>query len=79
MHFEDQPQDAEYRTRVRAWLEASAPRKTRSDETWGLHLPEDDRVAAAREWQRRKFDAGFGAIAFPRKYGGAGGRSESVV
>ena len=80
MHFEDQPQDAEYRARVRAWLEANAARKTRPDETWGLHLPEDDRVAAAREWQRRKFDAGFGAIAFPRKYGGAGGRAyESVI
>ena len=80
MHFEDQPQDAEYRARVRAWLEANASRKTRPDETWGLHLPEDDRVAAAREWQRRKFDAGFGAIAFPRKYGGAGGRAyESVI
>ncbi|MEY4377424.1 MAG: hypothetical protein RJB26_1974 [Pseudomonadota bacterium] len=80
MHFEDQPQDAEYRARVRAWLEANATRKARPDETWGLHLAEDDRVAAAREWQRRKFDAGFGAIAFPRKYGGAGGRAyESVI
>ncbi|MFM7066673.1 MAG: acyl-CoA dehydrogenase family protein [Gammaproteobacteria bacterium] len=80
MHFEDRPEDAAYRAQVRAWLEANAPRKSRPDETWGVHLGEDERVAAAREWQRRKFDAGYGAIAFPRKYGGAGGRAyESVI
>ena len=80
MHFEDRPEDAAYRAAARAWLEANAPRKTRPDETWGVSLSEDERVAAAREWQKRKFDAGYGAIAFPRKYGGAGGRAyESVI
>jgi alkylation response protein AidB-like acyl-CoA dehydrogenase len=80
MHFEDLPEDAAYRARVREWLSANAPRKSRPDETWGVNLTEEERVVAAREWQKRKFDAGFGAIAFPRKYGGAGGRAyESVI
>lgn len=80
MHFEDRPEDAAYRAAARAWLEANATRKSRPDETWGIHLSEDERVTAARAWQQRKFEAGYGAIAFPRKYGGAGGRAyESVI
>jgi len=68
-----------------AWLAANAePRPRRTQVRWGdgsdrVALfrdtsPDEERaqVEAARAWQRRKFDAGYGAISWPVRYGGAG-------
>ena len=77
MHFDDLPQDAEYRAGARAWLAANATAKQRSDEAWGAGLAEHEAFAAAQAWQAKKFDAGYGAISFPKAVGGAGGRAKS--
>jgi alkylation response protein AidB-like acyl-CoA dehydrogenase len=77
-----------FRAEARAWLERHAERKAVSehgdDRPWGSGSdsvavfptcsPEDERVRvkAASEWQRLKFDAGYGALAWPEEYGGAG-------
>ena len=77
-----------FRAEARAWLERHAEPKVVSepdeDRAWGhgsesvavfpTCSPEDerDRVKAASEWQRLKFDAGYGALTWPEEYGGAG-------
>ena len=73
-----------------AWLEANARRKPAPAEfAWGrgpdaLRLigrtdddhDEDAELAAARQWRRKVFDAGFGWLGGPREYGGAGRHPE---
>lgn len=73
------PED--FRARVRAWLEAHAPRKGEPGDFSSAHLisaptPEEyerkegEALAVTKEWQRRLFDAGFAGLAWPREYGG---------
>ncbi|MFG2524950.1 acyl-CoA dehydrogenase family protein [Streptomyces sp. NPDC048527] len=75
----------EYLDEARAWLAANvAPRPQRGELAWGVgsdrvslfrdYSPEEERahVEQVRAWQRKKFDAGYGAIAWPVEYGGAG-------
>ncbi|MFI6284198.1 acyl-CoA dehydrogenase family protein [Streptomyces sp. NPDC051018] len=68
-----------------AWLRAHAePRGASRELEWGRGpdgvflfrdtSPEEERagIEALKEWQRAKFDAGYGAISRPAEYGGAG-------
>src|SRR3954447_2007143 len=72
-----------------AFLEANAERRAAANEkvTWGEGPEvarmggredgeEDDRLAAARAWRARVFDAGFGWLGGPVEYGGAGRNPE---
>src|SRR5258708_36765989 len=72
-----------FRARVRAWLDANAPRKGDPGDFSAAHLvsastPEDYRrreheaLAVTMGWQRRLFAAGFAGRAWPRQDGGAG-------
>lgn len=69
MDFDDSPEEAEYRARVRRWLDANVP--ARISIIHGQEVPES--IAAARAWQARKAEAGYACIAWPRQWGGAGG------
>ena len=77
----------EFRKQARRWLEANAtPKRAKVAERfqWGAgsdnvsvfhalpHEQEAALVMRGREWQRKKFDAGYGAIAWPEEFGGAG-------
>src|SRR5215217_2542269 len=62
----DTPELAEYRAKVRAWLEEhkhEAP-ASRGDD--------DATVAARRRWQRRLAEGELAAVTWPAEYGGAG-------
>ena len=72
-----------FRARVRAWLEANAPRKGEPGDFSAAHLvsartPEEYRrreheaLAVTVAWQRRLFHAGFAGRSWPPEYGGAG-------
>ena len=67
MDLKDTPELAEYRGRVRAWLDehkAEAPaRRGREDM---------DSVTAHREWQGKLAGAGLAAVTWPAEYGGQG-------
>ncbi len=74
MDFNDTPEEAAFRTEARAWLDANAQRKQPGD-------PEPDRVSEfiddamlrdAKEWQRKKTDAGWACLRWPEEYGGRG-------
>lgn len=73
MDFQDTEEEATFRRECRAWLETNAPRKHRPDEVFGLDLSPAACMQAAREWQGRKAVAGFGAITWPKAFGGRGG------
>ena len=61
--------EAAYRAEAQAWLKANAAEYTEPPATaWS----EDELVARAKAWQRKKAAAGYGAIAAPKSIGGAG-------
>ncbi|HEY5856324.1 MAG TPA: acyl-CoA dehydrogenase family protein [Aldersonia sp.] len=86
------PSIESFRADARAWLAANvAPRPRRTEIRWGAGSDrvslfrdtsaEEERaqLEAVRAWQRKKFDAGFGAISWPAEYGGAGMAPEYEV
>lgn len=79
MDFDDTPQEAAFRSRVRSWLATNAPRRTRSaalaHETKDLGAG----LTHARDWQAKKAAAGFAGITMPREYGGLGGTPMQAV
>ncbi len=74
MDFEDTPEEAAFRAKVRRWLEENAPHgKNESDgDELGDRLTRDA-LSAAREWQAKKAKAGFARITWPKEVGGYGG------
>jgi alkylation response protein AidB-like acyl-CoA dehydrogenase len=76
MDLNDTPEQAEYRARVRSWLEEhadEAPKITRDDIS-------PDVIASRRAWQRKLAEGGFVGITWPQEYGGQGlGPIEQVI
>jgi alkylation response protein AidB-like acyl-CoA dehydrogenase len=72
MDFTDTPEEAEYRARVRGWLDANAERRE-PGKLFRARYGDDNLVPLAKEWQAKKFEAGFAGITMPREYGGQGG------
>ena len=82
MDFDDTPQEAAFRERARAWLEAHAkPRTPDSTGSDPLREREDaDAIRRAKAWQLLKFEAGWACLTWPKEYGGQDlGRLEQVV
>ena len=65
MDFSDSPEEASIRSEVRGWLEKNVPTKE--------ELRGKDYIQQAKLWQKRKFDAGWACIRWPKEYGGRGG------
>jgi alkylation response protein AidB-like acyl-CoA dehydrogenase len=77
MDFNDSPEEAAYRAQVRAWLEANAPNRSGKVDN-GLDDPAS--MDEARAWQRKKAEAGYACITWPKAWGGGGGASwQSVI
>lgn len=77
MDFNDSPEEAAYRARVRHWLQANAP-ESRVNVMHGYE--NEASIAADKAWQARKADAGYACITWPREWGGAGGTpTESII
>ncbi|MBT6275416.1 MAG: acyl-CoA dehydrogenase [Chromatiales bacterium] len=74
MNVEDSPQEAEYRARCRDFLDTVAE-KRRPGHVRGYRRGEDQPgvVARAREFQKKKWDAGFAGITWPKEWYGQGG------
>jgi alkylation response protein AidB-like acyl-CoA dehydrogenase len=68
--FADSPEDARFRSELRAWLAAHKPARQE-------RVPHDDasladEFAFLRAWQRALFDAGYVGLLWPPEYGGLG-------
>ncbi len=76
MDFNDTPEEAAYRETARAWLAANTPKRSRGAAS-ELDGPSD--MAESRSWQRKKADAGYACITWPKEWGGGGGASWQAV
>ncbi|HVV36587.1 MAG TPA: acyl-CoA dehydrogenase family protein [Acidimicrobiales bacterium] len=83
MDFEDSPTEAAFRAEVRAWFDAHAELKDTASQSLSVLQGFDDTpegIALGKKWQRELFDAGWGALTWPKEYGGRGaGPLESIV
>ncbi len=75
MDFEDTPEEAAFRKEVRAWIDANAPKHLEDElrrANFGSNAVEsEDPIAAAKAWQKKKYDAGWACLHWPKEYGGA--------
>ncbi len=65
MRLEFSSAERQFRDQVRTWVEVNKPKEKRP--VRGLAVREFDLA-----WQKAKHEGGFGAVSWPRKYGGAG-------
>jgi len=68
MDLRDTPQEAEFRSGLRAWVEANLPEDKRSGRGGAQRF--DDPFM--REWSRTLYEAGYVGLTWPKEYGGAG-------
>ena len=74
MDFEDSPEEAKFRAEVRTWLDSNAKPRARRES--GDMLEENGAAAtltASRAWQKKKAEAGYARITWPKGMGGIGG------
>jgi alkylation response protein AidB-like acyl-CoA dehydrogenase len=77
MDFNDTPQEAAYRNEARSWLQANAPKRAGGPDN-GLDDPAN--MEECRAWQRKKAEAGYACITWPKQWGGGGGAQwQSVI
>src|SRR5213082_3542994 len=76
MNFDDTPQDAELRATARAWIGANAPRQyeeeLRKSSLGRTQLKNANILDVAKTWQKKKADAGWACLHWPKEYGGRG-------
>ncbi len=72
MDFNDSADEAAYRAKVRAWLEANA-RRRHGDGGEEMEVESDLSMKASKAWQAKKAAAGFAQITWPEAWGGPGG------
>lgn len=70
----DTQQDVAFRTKARAWLAENAREYAERRD-----FPEDELVARSLAWIRKKWEAGYSAIAAPKEAGGAGGTHRQAM
>ena len=72
MDFNDTPEEAAFRAEARAWLEKNArPRTSMTPTISGEDLTLEV-VKESQAWQKKKADAGWACITWPKDYGGRG-------
>jgi alkylation response protein AidB-like acyl-CoA dehydrogenase len=76
MDFEDTPEEAEFRAQANKWLSANAKlrgSKPAADEADELENGAATEMAASKAWQKKKAEAGYARITWPKGMGGMGG------
>jgi alkylation response protein AidB-like acyl-CoA dehydrogenase len=67
MDLRDTPEEAQFRSGLRAWLDASLPEEKRGSRGGAQRF--DDPFM--REWSRKLYEAGYAGLTWPEEYGGA--------
>ena len=70
MDFNDTPEQAKFRTTCKEWLEKNAKYKDKSSK--GDSFANKDLVQEAKVWQKKKYDAGWAMLHWPKEFGGIG-------
>ena len=74
MDFKDTQEEAKFRKKCRDWLEKNASPKDDSTPQ-NDDFANKDKMKAAKEWQKKKYDAGWAMLHWPKEYGGIGASS----
>jgi len=76
MNFDDTPQEAAFRAEARSWIAANAPRQyeeqLRKSSLGRTQLKDANILEVAKAWQKKKADAGWACLHWPKEYGGRG-------
>src|SRR5918999_5135913 len=76
MNFDDTPQEAAFRAEARAWISGNAPKQyeeeLRKSSLGRTVLKGADILEVAKAWQKKKADAGWACLHWPKEYGGRG-------
>jgi alkylation response protein AidB-like acyl-CoA dehydrogenase len=76
MNFDDTPEEASFRAEACAWIAANAPKELEPElrnSIFGIvTLKSVDALAASKAYQRKKYDAGWACLNWPKDYGGRG-------
>lgn len=74
MNFDDTPEEAAFRAKVRTWIDANAPKHLEPElKRAGFAssgIESEDPLAASKAWQKRKAEAGWACLHWPKEYGG---------
>ncbi len=72
MDFNDTPEEAAFRAEARSWLEANAELLEPGEINAGgiSERTSSETVKTAQVWQKKKADAGWACITWPKEYGG---------
>jgi len=72
MDFNDTPEEAKFRAEARAFLEKTCSPKGADSERLSRKLSGADFIKAAKDYQRKKAEAGFAGITWAKEQGGRG-------
>jgi acyl-CoA dehydrogenase len=76
MNFDDTPEEAAFRAKAREWVQANAPKEYEAELSQAslgrITLKKGDMVEVGKAWQKKKFDAGWACLSWPKEYGGRG-------
>ncbi|MBV9996939.1 MAG: acyl-CoA dehydrogenase family protein [Caulobacteraceae bacterium] len=76
MNFDDTPEEAAFRAKVRAWIDANAPKHLETELRRAAFassgVVSEDPVVASKAWQKKKAAAGYACLNWPKEYGGGG-------
>ena len=69
MDFKDTPELAAFRAEIRQWLDDNAERRT---DNLHMGMEGEEAFLEAKDWYKKKADAGYASMTWPKEYGGAG-------
>src|SRR4029079_7614109 len=76
MNFDDTPQEATFRAEARKWIQANAPKELEQElsesGTGRIRLRDSNLLDVSKKWQKKKANAGWAALSWPKEYGGRG-------
>ena len=69
MNFDDTPQEAEFRSVARKWINANAPKELEAELSTSslgrIRLAKHDMVEVGKAWQKKKADGGWACLHWP--------------
>src|SRR3977135_3069858 len=76
MNFDDTPQEAAFRAEARKWVDANAPKQYEAELSKAslgrIRLAKEEIGDVGKAWQKKKADAGWACLPWPKEYGGRG-------
>src|SRR5260370_41304027 len=74
MNFDDTPQEAAFRTEASSWIDANAPKQFEAELSRSslgrIRLEKGEIVDVGKAWQKKKAEAGWACLHWPKEYGG---------